>query len=431
MARHQSLSTGGLWLLHPRYGQQILDGNRRLAEAQQQPNPEAFWWAMEPPEVQTELTSDGTMIIPIHGPLTKAGSVWYDAPSTVQITEAVQQATSDSAVRQILLHIDSPGGQVAGIAELARAVRQANAVKPVLAHIDDLGASAAYWVASQARRITANSPAEVGALGAMIALLDMSGAFDARGLKMHVIATGPYKGVGVPGTSPDSEALAYLQEIVDDTAALFFDAVQTGRGLTDAQLEAATSGKVWLAAKAQGMGLIDAVQPYEQALREVATLGQGATSMSKRKLAQDLLRALGIRAKVDAQEDEDEEDEEMDPKMQEEEEEEEDEEKEDAKAAQALARKFAEGYVAAEHVVGLCTIAEMPELALQFLKKALQPDEARAALQDIRVKKQAQQEIVSQHLPTGQTPPAHRGIDTAGIYARRAEFSRTGQWKKD
>ena len=48
--------------------------------------------------------------------------------------------------------------------------------------------------------------------------------------------------------------------MIDDSARLFFRDVALGRSLSYEQLEAVTTGQVWLAAEAQTLGLIDAVE---------------------------------------------------------------------------------------------------------------------------------------------------------------------------
>src|SRR5581483_9650939 len=97
--------------------------------------------------------------------------------STVMARRDIRQAVADQDVAGILLAIDSPGGTVAGTDDLAAEVRQARTSKPVWAAIDDLGASAAYWVASQTQRVTVNSPtALVGSIGTLQVIRDLSAA---------------------------------------------------------------------------------------------------------------------------------------------------------------------------------------------------------------------------------------------------------------
>jgi signal peptide peptidase SppA len=214
-----------------------------------------------------EADEGGIAMIGIHGQMTKGRSSFDDGTSTVETRIAIRKAVRDEQVKAILLHIDSPGGTVAGTADLADEIAGADRRKPVYAYIEDLGASAAYWVASQARRITANRTALVGSIGTLSVLEDLSGMAEAAGVKVHVIATGAYKGAFVEGTEITEDHLAYAQEVVDDLNAPFLKAVKGGRQMTAKQVREAADGRVHIAKKALAFGLIDGVESLDDTVR--------------------------------------------------------------------------------------------------------------------------------------------------------------------
>jgi signal peptide peptidase SppA len=216
---------------------------------------------------------DGVAVLPLHGPMSKAGSAKFQEASTVQMRQMIRAASRDEAVEKLMLHIYSPGGHVDGTHELAADVARAGLTKPVYAHIEDLGASAAYWVASQASRITANATAEVGSIGTVAVLEDTSKRMDRLGIEVHVISTGPYKGAGVDGAPLSAEALAYFRGRVESLNSHFLAAIKRGRGMSDAQVDAVSDGRVHIAQVAQSYGLIDAVQSFDEAL-EAAQRGE-------------------------------------------------------------------------------------------------------------------------------------------------------------
>ena len=204
-------------------------------------------------------------VIPMFGYMQK-GESKFGGVSTVFTRRALRAATADEEVDTIVLHIDSPGGSVAGVSELAGEMVKAKKSKPLLAQIEDLGASAAYWVASQADRIYANETAEVGSIGTMAVIVDSSGMAARDGVKVHVIATGDKKGIGVPGREVTEDDLAYLRGRVEAINGFFQRAVQTGRGLSDKRMEEVSDGRVVIAAEAKRLGLIDGVQSMETTL---------------------------------------------------------------------------------------------------------------------------------------------------------------------
>lgn len=207
-------------------------------------------------------------VVRVVGPLMK-GQSWFGGTSTVQTRRDIRAAAADASVSGILLAIDSPGGTVAGTADLAAEVKAARRKKPLWAHIDDLGASAAYWVASQADQIFANQPtAEVGNIGTVGTVVDDSKAMEAKGVKVHVFSTGPLKRVGW-GPLSDEQA-AYLQAQVDGAQTHFDAAVRSGRGLTADQMAEVRSGAIYPAARAKDLRLIDGIRPLEQTLSALA-----------------------------------------------------------------------------------------------------------------------------------------------------------------
>jgi signal peptide peptidase SppA len=220
---------------------------------------------------------NGTAIIPISGPMTKqATSAQFltGGCSTKAIRGLLDQAEADTNVKDVLLHIESPGGQVSGNAELANKVRTFS--KPTTAFIEDMGASCAYWVASQCDTVLANAMAEVGSIGVYGVVSDSSARADMMGVKVHLIKSGSHKGAGTPGTPVTAEHLADMQGRVNELFGVFKDAVMSGRGMTAEQLDPIADGRAFGAAKALEYGLIDGICSFEECLAKVSggfTLG--------------------------------------------------------------------------------------------------------------------------------------------------------------
>lgn len=227
--------------------------------------------AAQPQPVQGEyqITPEGVAQFEISGHMMKGWSK-YGGSNSVALKRSLRKASLDQSVKAIMLAIDSPGGTVAGTEDLANEVSYANMRKPVYAHISDLGASAAYWVASQARRIYATSTSEIGSIGTLAVIPDTSEAAQKEGVKVHVISTGAYKGVGVPGTEIKQEDLQYLAARVEALNSHFLEAVAMGRGASIQKVEEEWgNGQVWIADKAWQMGLIDGVKTYDEAYRDL------------------------------------------------------------------------------------------------------------------------------------------------------------------
>lgn len=236
--------------------------------------PDDAWYAAAPGSGDQTLyarTDTGVALVRVTGALTKMQSK-FGGTSTVLTRRAIRAATQDPEVRAILLAVDSPGGQVQGVQEVVDEIWRARAVKPVAAYVEDLAASGAYWIASAAQRVTANASGLAGNIGAFTVLEDLTGAAERQGVKITVVSTGPYKGLGVPGTPVTQDYIDETQRLVDQFGAKFFSAVKRGRRMSDRALTAVTDGRIWMAPDAQSLGLIDGIQSFDEALAEAATM---------------------------------------------------------------------------------------------------------------------------------------------------------------
>ena len=175
-------------------------------------------------------TPGGTYVIPVMGmigsglsPLEAIGSA-----DVQKIDDQIDEALAANPKR-ILFHINSDGGTVEGVEELAEKIRSL----PVdtIAYSSGSMNSAALWIAAASNRVVVSPSASVGSVGVYVTILDQSAQAKAAGLEVKVIKSGALKGMGIPGTSLTSEQEAYLQQEVDDLANTFKASVRMKRKL--------------------------------------------------------------------------------------------------------------------------------------------------------------------------------------------------------
>src|SRR5207247_2643111 len=156
-------------------------------------------------------------------------SVWTDGYDTIR--RRFETALSSDA-QQVLLCIDSPGGEVAGCFETVRAMRAAAKVSGirVIAFANEHAYSAAYALATVADEIYLPVPGGLGSIGVIATLEDVSAALQDAGINVEVITSGDEKSDGnplVPLTDPVRER---MQARVDALAAQFAELVAEQRG---------------------------------------------------------------------------------------------------------------------------------------------------------------------------------------------------------
>src|SRR5690349_6563448 len=132
-----------------------------------------------PPDAEPPKTAATIAVVPIHGVIEHRSSWLMEilgGASVEGISAQLRAAVADPEVRAIVLDIDSPGGSVAGITELADEIRAARKTKRVYALANTTAASAAYWLGSQAAAFYATPSAQVGSIGIVGVHLDFSRA---------------------------------------------------------------------------------------------------------------------------------------------------------------------------------------------------------------------------------------------------------------
>lgn len=208
--------------------------------------------------------SGQTAILSISGTMTKKPVSLGNGSSTVELRRQIRHAARNPDVKSILMHIDSPGGQVDGLADLAKDFK--NTGKHTVAFFEDLGASAAYYVGSQADEVYANDErALVGSIGTFAVVHDLSKVADQEGVKVHVLRSGRMKGALTPGVEVSDEALSEIQGHVNSFSEDFFQKVSASRGISVEDI-ANMDGRCFNAKEAHARKLIDGVHSLDDVL---------------------------------------------------------------------------------------------------------------------------------------------------------------------
>lgn len=241
--------------------------------------------ALDPAKIGDYLVtkSGDTATLSVKGSLVN-GYAWYHPFLAGAITsyEAIKAATvqlaADEQVKNVILDIGSGGGMAVGVQSAGRAIQKLGRRKNVVAHTDSLAASAAYWLAASAGKVTASEMAEVGSIGVIAMMPDFTKALENEGVKVHVIKAGKYKGAGSPYKEFTEDDLAYLQERINKTNNFFLSHVSKRRGLKLSERDQWAEAKVFYAGEAKAVGLVDEVTELSDVLG-----GLSASNPSKGK----------------------------------------------------------------------------------------------------------------------------------------------------
>ena len=175
---------------------------------------------------------DGIAVIEIAGVLIHRGG-WIGQSSGQTsyegIAAQIEAAARDLSVRAVALEIDSFGGEVAGVFDLADQIRALRRDKPVWAFVAEHAFSAGYALASQADRIFLPRTGAAGSIGVVVMHADLSGQLDQDGVRVTLIHSGQHKVDGNPYEPLPENVRDDIQREIDVLRFLFTETVAAGR----------------------------------------------------------------------------------------------------------------------------------------------------------------------------------------------------------
>lgn len=232
------------------------------------------------------LSGPGVGVIPIVGPIsqrtTLLEALFGYGTSTTSIGAQIKALVADQSVKAIVLDVDSPGGSVFGVQELAQLILDAREVKPVIAMANSLMASAAYWIGASATEVVASPSAMVGSVGVVVVHMDESKMLEKIGVKPTFITAGKYKAEGDPAQPLSEAGREHLQGMVDAYYGAFVGGVARGRGVSVADVRTNYGqGRLLTAREAMAVGMIDRIATLDETLGRVLS---GKRGMAARAL---------------------------------------------------------------------------------------------------------------------------------------------------
>ncbi len=242
----------------------------------------------------------GVAVIDISGSLVNGSAGFmslFGYTGYADIRNSLVAAVSDQSVGSILLNVDSGGGQVAGVHELAQLVSRIDKIKPVVTYTGGTMASAALWLGAGGRKLVANETSMVGSIGVMQVHMDYTRQMENEGVKATVVRSVPEKALANQFEPLSESARAEMEEQAKEMHSVFLGHVATQRGLSDvvAQDKFGT-GRVFVGKQALAAGLVDEIGGYETAYSAALKYAEKALSKTaKRAMPSNL---SNVRAEV-------------------------------------------------------------------------------------------------------------------------------------
>ncbi|SEG56289.1 signal peptide peptidase SppA [Bryocella elongata] len=237
---------------------------------------------------KVQSASTGSVaVLPLYGLILHRGSAMGDmcgpqATSTMRFLRQYKAAVSDPNVTAIVIDVDSPGGTVEGVDELATEIRNSRGKKQTIACVNMLCASAAYYAVAGATEIVASPSSKTGSIGVYCVHQDASEWFKKQGIANTLIKFGENKAEGNPYEPLSDAAKQHIQDSVDEAGDAFESAVAAGRKVSKKTVhDTFGQGLCFGAKQALKLGMVDSIDTFDNVLaRFGVSVDSPSTQMS-------------------------------------------------------------------------------------------------------------------------------------------------------
>jgi protease-4 len=187
--------------------------------------------------------------------------------------DIIRKERLDTAVKAIVLRVNSPGGNATASDLIWRELELAAGVKPVIVSMGNYAASGGYYISAPATKIYSGPTTVSGSIG-VFGLLPNAGKLMEQklGITTETVNTNKYSdfpSVFRPMSVYEKEVMQLsIEKIYDD----FVGKVASGRSMTFGSVDNIGQGRVWSGTSGQKIGLIDELGGLNDAIKGAAEL---------------------------------------------------------------------------------------------------------------------------------------------------------------
>jgi ClpP class serine protease len=219
---------------------------------------------------------DGVAVVPVVGPTLWHEDWWteyFEIRTYEAIARELDQIEGDRSIHSVVGYFDTPGGEAAGVHELAERFHALREKKRTAAYVAGGATSAGYWNASAMESVTTDALGVLGSVGVIGTYFDASKWLEKVGVQEIVIVSeqSPHKFTD-PATQ---EGYDRIKATLSSMADVFGAAVARNRDTTKERVFA-EFGRGWvkIGQEAVDAGLADRLGSFESVLADVSAAGR-------------------------------------------------------------------------------------------------------------------------------------------------------------
>lgn len=186
-----------------------------------------------------------------------------------EIAKSIREAAENTAIKALILRIDSGGGSPIGSEMIGREMGRAKTKKPVIVSMSNYAASGGYWIAISGKpgKIVAQPATLTGSIGVYAGKIVTQGFWEHYGVHWGEIHQGDNAPVWSTGQNYSEKGWQKLNDYLDQIYDTFLNKVSKGRNIPLEKVRDLAKGQVWNGEQAKENGLIDALGGLTTALK--------------------------------------------------------------------------------------------------------------------------------------------------------------------
>ncbi len=183
-----------------------------------------------------------------------------------KVHDLLKAAQDDTAVKAIVLRINSPGGSALAADLIWRDIQKTREKIPVVASMSDVAASGGYYIAMGCDAIVAHPETVTGSIGVIAGKFSVEGLLKKLAIEHELMTRGRHAAIFSPSRRFTESERKRLRNYITSFYENFLSKAADGRHLKIEQIRPVAEGRVWSGARAHSIGLVDALGGLKQAL---------------------------------------------------------------------------------------------------------------------------------------------------------------------
>ena len=202
----------------------------------------------------------------------EGGGGWTGGNSigSEDIRKAMRMASRDDTVKAVVIRIDSPGGSALASEAMWQAVRHVAAEKPVIISIGSMAASGGYYLASAGEYVVADPAAIVGSIGVVGGKFVTTGLYEKLGISTMTFSRGQNASLFSSAQPFDDRQKRMVRTWMKNTYDQFTQRILITRGDRIKDIDKIARGRIFLAADAKALGMVDQLGGLSAAIEVAA-----------------------------------------------------------------------------------------------------------------------------------------------------------------